>query len=303
VSTAEAPTPAEPVVAPAKTAMARPSIEPVTEATLPEFARFLCTHLHADRTAAAWEAGLRTQWSADAGNYGFVLRDKGEIVGGIGAYYADRWIRGQRERTCNITSWCVLDGYRQQSVRLAMSLLNQGGYHFTNFSPTTVVGSTLKFFKFKELDERVVVVLNLPCIPIGATQLLVNPAAIEAALQGEALKIYHDHAMFPWLRHVLIGRPGHWCHVIYKRRSYKGLPCADLLYISDRDVFASAFRRLAGHLLRKGMLTTHAEHRALSVLPWPAAIRTGFNPKLFLSASLTETDIDCLYSESVALDL
>jgi hypothetical protein len=76
-----------------------------------------------------------------------------------------------------------------------------------------------------------------------------------------------------------------------------------VLYVSDRDAFAVGFRRLSGHMLRHGMVSTHVEHRALRRLPWPSAVRTGFNPKLFLSPSLAESDIDCLYSESVALDL
>ena len=283
--------------------MARPSIEPITESTLPEFARFLHLHLKADRSAADWEAGLRTQWLPEAGNFGFVVREEGEIVGGIGAFYSLRQIRGQPERFCNITSWCVLEAYRQQSMRLAMALLSQKGYHFTNFSPTKVVGSTLKFLKFKELDERVAVMLNWPSLGWAGISVLTSPEAIEDALQGEDLKGFRDHAQFPWLRQVVFGKPGQWCHVIYKRRSFKGLASAHILHVSDRTAFASGFRRLAAHFVRQGIATTQVELRYIGAAPWPSAIRLGFNPKLYLSPSLSDDDIDCLYSESMALDL
>ena len=208
--------------------MARPLIEAVTDASLPEFAEFLHQHLQSSRSAEQWAQGLRVQWCADQPNYGFVVRNEGKIVGGIGAYYADRVIDGKPERFCNITSWCVLDAFRQQSMRLAMSVVSQPGWHFTDFSPTKVVGSTLKFFKFKELDEHVAVILNLPSVGFGV-QVLSGAADIESSLQGEALRIYRDHARFPWLRHVLLKKGSQCCHIIYKRRSFKGLPAADVL--------------------------------------------------------------------------
>lgn len=283
--------------------MARPTLEPVTDANLAEFARFLHENLMRARSPAEWEAGLRTQWMPDPPNYGFVVRDGGAIVGGIGAYYAQRQLRGNTERFCNITSWCVLDAHRQQSMRLAMALLAQPGFHFTNFSPTQVVGASLKFLKFKELDERVVVMLNLPSLRALGARVLTDVADIEGALAGDALKAYRDHAAFPWLQQLVVGRPGTWCHVIYKRRSYKGLPAAQLLYVSDRALFASTFRRLAAHLLLRGMVSTHVERRLIDEPAWPSALRTGFKPKLFLSTSLADRDIDYLYSETVALDL
>lgn len=284
------------------TDMARPDIEPITDATLPEFAAFLEAHMGVPRSAADWEAGLRVDWGFPRPNFGFLVRDGGKVVGGIGAYYAERTIRGNLERFCNITSWCVLDSHRQQSMRLAMAVIGQPGYTFTDFSPTEVVGKSLRFLKFKPLDERQAVILNLPCLlPIG--RLRSRPEEIEALLEGEALKIYRDHAGFPWLRHVLLGDGARWCHVIYKRTSFKGLPAANILYISDGEVFSRRFRRLSSHFMTKGMASTLVECRFLGRLPWPHAIRAGFNAKVFFSPSLGDADIDYLYSESMALDL
>jgi len=283
--------------------MARPIIEPVTDATLAEFAHFLHTHLEAGRSPQEWANGLRTNWAAAQPNYGFVVRDAGQIVGGIGAYYADRIVRGQPEKFCNITSWCVLDAFRQQSMRLAMAVIGQPGFHFTDFSPTKVVGGTLKFFKFKELDERVAVILNLPGFGTAGVQLLSKPSDIQSALSGPALKSYQDHAVFPWLNHVLVGRAGKWCHVIFKRTTFKSLPAATVLYLSDAKVFSACFGRLARHLLLAGMVSTHVECRFLDKVPGLYKVRSGFNRKLYLSTTLTDSDIDYLYSETMALDL
>lgn len=282
--------------------MSRPTIEPVTDATLHEFSTFLHRHLSPDVSPNQWAERLQTPWANEHPNYGFVLRDQGAIVGGIGAIYAERNIRGRQEKFCNITSWCVLDAYRQQSMRLAMTVIGQTGYHFTDFSPTKVVGGTLQFFKFRPLDERQAVLLNLPWLSRG-TKLLHRSTDIDTALDGEQRQIYRDHAVFPWLCHVLVGCPGDWCHVIYKPRKLKGLPAAGVVYMSNGKSFVRHFRRLGAHLLARGYLTTLVECRSLPAIPKPSTIRSGFNPKLFLSASLQHADIDYLYSESVALDL
>jgi hypothetical protein len=282
--------------------LAQPIIEPVTAETLPEFAAFLHAHLDRTRSPQAWIEGLSKIWGMTPPNHGFVLRDDGKIVGGIGAYYAERTIKGQPQRVCNITSWCVLDAYRKQSMRLAMALVGQKGYHYTDFSPTKVVGGVLQFLKFRPLDERQAVIINLPWLAFGA-QLLTNANDIEKALQGNALRVYRDHAAFPWLRHVLVGTPNRWCHVIFKRTRFKWLPSAHVLYLSDPAVFEQHYTRLAGYFLGRGLASTHVECRFLSRRPWPSAVRSGFNAKVYLSPTLSDNDIDYLYSETMALDL
>jgi hypothetical protein len=76
-----------------------------------------------------------------------------------------------------------------------------------------------------------------------------------------------------------------------------------IIHLSDGAAFCRHFRRLAGHFLARGMVTTHVECRRLPQLPWPSAVRSGFNPKMVLSTTLKDEDIDYLYSETVALDL
>ncbi len=282
--------------------MAQPAIEPITAETLPEFAAFLNAHLESKRSPKAWIEGLSKSWGMSPPNHGFILRDEGRIVGGIGAYYAQRTIKGQRLRICNITSWCVLDAYRKQSMRLAMALIGQKGYHYTDFSPTKVVGGVLQFLKFRPLDERQAVIINLPW-PAFRSKLLAQPQDIENTLQGDALRAYRDHRAFPWLRHVVIGAPNKWCHVIYKRTRFKWLASAHVLYLSDPAVFERHYSRLAGHFIAHGLATTHVEYRFLSRRPWPSIVRGGFNPKVYLSPTLSDNDIDYLYSETMALDL
>jgi hypothetical protein len=282
--------------------LGKPIIEPVTDQTLPEFAVFLESNMPVSRTALDWISGLQENWCETRPNYGFIMRDEGKIVGGIGTFYADRVIHGKKEKFCNITSWCVLDSHRKYSMQLAMNVVAQQGYHFTDFSPTKVVAGTLQFFKFKSLDDGVVVLPNLPLPPFFG-RVITDAVEIERNLKGAMLNIWKDHSKFPWLHHVIIGKPEDWCHVIYKKGKFKGLPCSNIVYISDGGVFGRYLKCLNWHFFWKGMMSSHIERRSLEEIPKISAVRTGFNPKQFLSQTLLSSDIDYLYSETVALDL
>lgn len=285
-----------------KLLMAKPTIEAISKENLQEFADFLVQHMSYKRSNQAWIEGLSANWAAERPNYGYMLRDQGCVVGGIGAIYADRLIRGRTERFCNITSWCVLDDYRKFSMQLAMRLVAQEGIHLTDFSPTKVVAGALQFLKFQPLDEAVIVLPNLP-IPSFGWRVETDPIRIGQDFSGELAKKWLDHAGFPWLNQILLGRPGQWCHVVYKRRNFKGLPSASILYLSDADVFLRGLDALKRHYLLRGIVSTHVERRMLPTVPLVAKIRTGFNIKQFKSDTLSSDDIDYLYSETVALDL
>lgn len=282
--------------------MAKPTVEPILEDNLPEFAEFLAENMPAKRSKSDWIAGLKTQWAGERPNYGFLMKDDGKVVGGIGAYYAERLIRGKVEKFCNITSWCVLDSHRKFSMQLAMHVVKQDGYHFTDFSPTKVVAGVLQFLKFTPLEDAVAVIPNLP-LPSFSGRVLDDPAQIEKVLDSAQLTVWRDHLQFPWLNHLVFGRPGQWCYLVYKKAHFKRLPSARVIYAGDPEVFSRYYAALSWYFFSKGILSTHVEQRGLKSLPRFAMVRTGFNPKQFLSATLSASDIDYLYSESVALDL
>ncbi len=283
--------------------MARPDIEPITADSLGEFAEFLHQQLNPALSVDGWQRALSHHWSEEPRpNFGFLLRDQGRIVGGIAALYSSRSIGGQTRKICNITSWCVLEAYRKQSMRLAMALTEQPGWDFTDFSPTEVVGGVLRFLKFTPLDERQTVLLPLPWL-LARGRVIAKPGEIEQALQGEALRNYLDHKDYPWLQHALVGSGSSWCHLIYKRDRFKGLPAARVIHVGAPEVLARHWRRMSLFMLMSGFASVHAETRRAPADMWPTRIRSGFNAKVFRSTELRPEDVDYLYSETVAMDL
>jgi hypothetical protein len=286
--------------------MASPSLHPIRDEDLPEFCRFLTENLSNERSPEAWAQAFRQNWCPDKPNNGFLIRHDGRIVGGIGAIYAERNVHGRREKFCNITSWCVLDAFRTQSGRLAMAVVSQPGYHFTDLTPTEVVSKTLQFFKFKRMDERHVVWPNLPwpVARLAGFRVIVDPDRIGELLAPDDAKAYRDHSHLPWLHHLAVGRSGKWSHVVWRRTRLKEVSGAMILAVSDPDFFLRCRLALGSHLLlRHGLPYTRVEARLLPRVPQPSFVLAGYRNKVFRSDTLTERDISNLYSELVALDL
>ena len=283
-----------------------PPLEPIRDEDLLEFCRFLTENLSHDRTAAAWAEAFRQNWCSTKPNNGFVIRHEGRIVGGIGAIYAERPVRGRTVRFCNITSWCVQDAFRAQSMRLAMALTAQAGFHFTDLTPTAVVSKTLQFLNFKPMNERQAIWPNVPW-PFGGwagVRVVTDPERIARVLAPEDAKAYRDHRHLPWLGHIAVGRADAWCYVVWKRTRLKGIAGAWVLATSEPEHFLRYRWAFGSHLLlRHGLPYTRIESRLLPRVPKGCIELSGYRNKVFKSDTLTAADMSNLYSELVALDL
>ncbi|MEA2078695.1 MAG: hypothetical protein U9P00_02345, partial [Pseudomonadota bacterium] len=271
-----------------------------------DFCRFLTENLSQARSPEDWAEAFRQDWGVEKPNNGFLIRVDGQIVGGIGAIYAQRLIQGKPETFCNITSWCVLHQYRSQSMRLALAVTSQPSFHFTDLTPTEVVSKTLQFLKFKPMNERQAVFPNVPWLfsLLAGVRVITDPDEIEQVLSPEERKAYRDHRHLPWLNHLAVGRPGAYCHVVYKRTQLKGVPGAFVLATGDPRRFLKHRFVLGSHLLfRHGLLFTRVESRLLPKVPRPCIELSGYRNKVFRSDTLSEADISNLYTEIVALDL
>jgi hypothetical protein len=283
-----------------------PSVEPIRDEDLPEFCRFLAENLDRERQAAAWEEAFRQNWCVAKPNNGFLLRHEGRIVGGIGAIYSERPIRGRVERFCNITSWCVQESFRAQSMRLAMALTGQPGFHFSDLTPTAVVSSTLQFLKFKPMNERQVVWPNVPWpfARFAGVRVITDASEFDRLLGPEDAKAHRDHRHLPWLQHAVVGGPARWCYVVWKHTRLKGIGGAFVLALSDAETFLRCRWALGSHLLlRHGLSFTRVECRLLPRIPRFCIELYGYRSKVFRSETLTAVEMSNLYTEIVALDL
>ena len=286
--------------------MTLPTLEPIRDEDLLEFCTFLSENLSRERSADVWVKAFMQDWCPDKPNNGFLIRNEGLIVGGIGAIYANRPVRGGQERFCNITSWCVLDAFRAQSMRLAMAVTSQPGYHLTDLTPTEVVSKTLQFLKFKPMNERHAVWPNLPWpfARLGGVRVVSDATQIGRVLAPDDIKAYRDHCQLRWLNHLAVGMTGAWCYVVWKRTRLKGITGAVIIAASEPQLFLRYRQAIGSYLLvHHGLSYTRVESRLLPRIPKLCIELSGYRNKVFKSDTLGAADISNLYSELVALDL
>lgn len=283
--------------------MSDTTVSPIVREDLLSVGQFLNEHLNRRISPEQWVASVTHDWADARPNFGVKLSDGDRLVGVFLAIYSDQSIRGRTERVCNPHTWCVLKEYRSKAVGLAAALVKQPGYHFSMLTPNPNVEAVFRFMKFRELDTRLSIFPNLP--GLSGVRAVSGDDAIRASLRGDTLQDYERHADIPWLRHAVLEAPdGARCWIVHKPRVWKKLPCADLLHVSDPEVFRRGLPALRAHLLfRCRMVWTRVETRFIGAHPPWAIERTRTQPKLFLSTSFSDGDVRDIYSELVSLDL
>jgi hypothetical protein len=286
--------------------MSQAAVTPIEDRDLEAVGEFLNAHLNKRISAQAWVDSLRHPWCASRPNFGMQLRDGARLVGVFCAIYSDQIVDGKSQRFCNPHSWCVLPQYRTHGISLVLALLRQPGYHFIMLTPNPKVAQIFRRLRFKDLADGLVVFANLPSWGALArgTLSVSDPTLIAPHLTAPARRDFELHRAIPWLHFVAFGRDGQVCLVVYKIATWKRLPCARLIHISDPATFDRHRALLQTHLLlRHGLLVSRVEARFLSRVPRLAIHQRRQQAKLCLSTTLRDGQVSDLYSELVALDI
>lgn len=281
-------------------------VVPIQVDHLPEVGKFLHEHLNGRITAERWVGSVTHPWAESVPNYGMQLRDGERLVGVFCATYSDQIIEGRLEHFCNPHSWCVLPTHRQHGIGLLLNLLKQNGYHFTMFTPNATVAKVFLGLKFKNLDDRQFVCLNLPSFVSWrrGTFLESLPERIALRLTGSERTDFEAHSGISWLSFVAFGKGDDVCWVVYKPAIWKRMRCAWIMHVSDPAAFERWNGLLRNHLRqRHGFATLRIESRWLAAKPVWSLRDHRRQPKLFKSAALEARQVRDLYSELVALDI
>lgn len=246
------------------------------------------------------ERFFRDEWSADRPNRGAAIVHDRKIVGYLLAFYSEREIDGRKEKICCLGSWYVSPEYRAYSLKLMGFLTTQTGYTFITLTPNSISVTVMtRLFGFRPLSMEMLIYPPL----VNATTL-VHPARIvtdrhliEARTGERDRQILHDH----WRHgcgHYLIESGAEWSLVVTKRRTLRNVPVSEILYASNRTLAVRHFERLKWAIIRSDRcFGVMVEERILGTAPRRRLRRE--RVRLFRSTSLSETQIDNLYSEIV----
>lgn len=279
------------------------TISEISDADLEIVSSFLNRYMNEAIPAREWHESLLPPWDHGAPHHGYQLRDDGRLVGVYTAIFSERTMRGRTERFCNLGTWCVLPDYRFHSLGLLKKLLDMEGYHFTDLSPKPDLAKIMRRLEFTFLDTSLTIMPNIPWPQRREGTVIDEASEMRAALHGDARRTYDDHANLGLLRHLVVAHGGETCHIIYLRQHRKRIPCAIVLHIGAPQVLARCYRVVARYFLaRERCLLTIFESRFLSRAPVPAFVaKSPDRNKLYRSETLTDADIDNLYSELLTL--
>jgi hypothetical protein len=112
-----------------------------------------------------------------------------------------------------------------------------------------------------------------------------------------------DHQRFGWLQFLFFASGNSSGFLVYKTTTFKRLPSADVLYISDKTLFAQCWPALRTHLALRGIVTSRVERRLMDKVPGFSFDTTPASAKFYLSDTLSADAFDYTYSELVAMDL
>ncbi len=265
--------------------------------------RFLAANMGRGLSEERYRALFHYPWLRDKPNSGYLLTDEGRVVGFLGAVYADRDIDGVRTRFCNMSSWCVLPGYRNHSIQLLAALLKEKGQTFTNLSPTEAVEKILKGLRFQVLDTGKL--FSFPLAHVSTVfhrprpNIILDPAEIAGGLSPEELVLLKDHSGIG-CGHLLLRLEDRSCYLIWKRRVKRSVPFSELLYVSDPALALRYFEAVKLRICRQdGTFLLAADERILGDRP-PYVIAYK-RVALFKSPHLRSGQIDNLYSELALL--
>ena len=281
------------------------TLKPITGDDVARTALFLHSHMNSKFSAQEWERGLRASWYENAPNHGFMLEFDGEVVGVVCALYSEQEIDGEPRLICNPHTCCVLEPYRAKSVSLILSVIRQPDMHYSMYSPNRDGEEIFAYLGFKPMGREALAILNLPTPQLpGKVEVSFELNSALDRLSVADRKCVQDHRDFPWLRFIFYASGSKHGFLIYKPCRYKRLPCAELLYVSDKSLFARCWPAIRTRLLlRQGVFTTKAELRLLQQRPGFSFSTAHASAKFFLSDSLPAEAFNYTYSELVALNL
>jgi hypothetical protein len=255
-----------------------------------------------------WRLLVDYPWRSKGDDLGYVLVERGEIVGFLSTLYSRRLIDGKEVRLCNTAHWVVREDFRADSLRLFLIVLRQRDCTITNLTSSATVAAMMPKLRFKLLEENLQLLFPVPVLPKLAgrngSAITSEPSAIVATLDAADLRIFEDHAGCE-CGHVVVRARDDYCYVVFSGKSRRvygvDVPYCHIHYISNRDLFLRHLSRIKWYFLRThGAWFVAVDERFVGqgVGMFSKAHRLG-TPRYYRSEMLAADQVDNLYTELV----
>ncbi|MEF2549030.1 hypothetical protein VQ045_17885 [Aurantimonas sp. E1-2-R+4] len=275
-------------------------IRPAGEADIEAAARLLHDHMNAKIPPERWRLLLDYPWRPAGVERGWLVEDRGVVVGFMATIYSDRDIAGRRHRFCDLSSWYLLADYRGGGTgdTLLQAGMAKPDVTYHTMTARRATGRKIRALGFDILDDTRSLFRPLAEPRAAPLPCVRDLAAIDSRLTPPQREIFARHAGFD-LHQAIVG--GVW---LVWQRKLKGNAIAyhEVLHASDPAFLSANAQAIADTIVsgERGVLAV--DSRWMTAGDDPGTIERIVLPRWFRSPDLERRDVDHLYSEVILLD-
>jgi GNAT superfamily N-acetyltransferase len=277
-------------------------VRPAGEADIEPVARLLHERMNARIPAERWHRLLDYPWRPAGVERGWLVEDRGRIVGFMGTIYSDRPVGGRLQRFCDLSSWYLLAEYRGDGTgdALLQAGMAQPGVTYATMTARRATGRKIRALGFAVLDAT-----RSLFRPRSGPQRMVlsclrDPAAIRDRLTASQQLVLDAHEGFD-IHHALVGDPGLW--LVYQRK-LKGDAVAyhEILHASDPARLSAEAQAIADTLVAGENGVLAVDSRWMAPQDDQGTVEPIALPRWYRSPDLVPAAVDHLFSEVILLD-
>ena len=261
-----------------------------------------------DQTLQAddWRALFAPRGGPMADYCGYVLTDRGRIVGMLGMLFSERTVRGQSRSFCNLHSWIVDEDHRGHSLLLMRPALKLTDCTLTDFTPTSDVCRISKRLGFVPLESALRILLPAAGArrDSSGVEFVDDVDEISQRLNDDDAQILSKHRL-PHLRHLLVRSGSDDCYIVFSRVERHIFPYCHIHYVSNKPLFQRESASIRRHLLKTtGGRFAAIDARTVRGLKFPLSFVLPMqSQQLYRPANVEPADVDTLFSEVSFLNL
>ena len=273
-------------------------VRPAQAGDIAAVVELLQTHMNAKIPRERWARLLDYPWRPEGVERGWLVEDRGRVVGFMGTIYSDRVIGGQLRRFCDLSSWYLLADYRGDGTGddLLRSGMAQPGVTYQTMTARRATGRKIRALGFSVLDDSRS--LFRPSGAPGRLPVLRDAATIRDRLDPAQRAVLDAHAGFD-LHHAFVGDI--W---LVWQRKLKGEAIAyhEILHASDPAFLSAHAQGIADGIVtgERGVLAI--DTCFMTPGDDQGTVETIRLPRWYRPADVALRDVDHLHSEVILLD-
>jgi len=284
--------------------MSRAKVRPAVASDIETVCRLLHEQMNRRLLPERWRRITSYGWLEHKPDFGRVVDDGGRIVGFVGSVYADREIRGRRERVVSMSSWYLDKAYRGQG--LGFELMGSATadesmtYTMITVSPRNLAMLPKLGYRILDHDRHVWSASGRPAAGLEIEQ---DVARILARVDPTQRRMLRDHALLP-VRPIFISAAGGSCLAVFSvKKKGEDVTYFDAMHLSDPEFFAAHAQAIADTLLPPGKAVLAVDRRLLAGHKADGIVESIPVARYYKSQRLAPSEVDNLYSELLLLDL